>query len=277
LDLDGFRAKLERALAAKNALLVGVYGQTPYSVDAMHDAFVGYAARLRSYVKETGPVIFDAIGHQKNVLLEGAHGTMLDADHGTYPYVTSSSPTVAGLCLGAGIGPTLLTDAVGVFKAYATRVGGGPMPTELENEIGDRIRAQGAEFGTTTGRPRRCGWFDAVAGLHSAQVNGFTSVALTKLDVLDELPEVRICTAYRLDGREIDFVPADPGDLGRCEPVYETHPGWMTSISMVRSISQLPEAAARYIARLEQLLGAKVDILGVGASRDEVVVQRDLM
>lgn len=277
LDLDAFRGKLARVLSTKNAILTGVYGQVPYEFDKMFEAFAGFAARLKPYVRETGPVIFEAARQKKNILLEGAHGTLLDADHGTYPYVTSSSPTVAGLCLGAGIGPTLLTDAIGVYKAYATRVGGGPMPTELGDETGELIRARGAEFGTTTGRPRRCGWFDAVGGLHAAQVNGFTSIAITKLDVLDELPEIRICTAYRLDGRQIDFVPADPDDLARCEPVYETHPGWLTSTSEARSPQDLPERASRYLARLEELLGVKVDIISVGAKRSEVMARRELM
>jgi adenylosuccinate synthase len=151
------------------------------------------------------------------------------------------------------------------------------MPTELGDETGELIRARGAEFGTTTGRPRRCGWFDAVGGLHAAQVNGFTSIAITKLDVLDELPEIRICTAYRLDGRQIDFVPADPDDLARCEPVYETHPGWLTSTSEARSPQDLPERASRYLARLEELLGVRVDIISVGAKRSEVMARRELM
>lgn len=277
LDLERFRIKLERVLTAKNAILTGVYGQTPYGFDVLFDAFATYAGRLRPYVKETGPIIFEAVRQKKNVLLEGAHGTMLDADHGTYPYVTSSSPTVAGLCLGAGIGPTLLTDAVGVFKAYATRVGGGPMPTELTDATGDLIRERGHEFGTTTGRPRRCGWFDAVAARHAVQVNGFTSLAVTKLDVLDELPEVQICTAYKLDGRIIDFVPADPEDLARCEPAYETHPGWLSQISEARSPRELPRDATRYLDRLEGLLGVKIDIISVGAKRSEVIMRRDLM
>ncbi len=277
LDLEAFRIKLERALSVKNALLTGVYGQTPYAFDVLFDAFAGYAGRLGPYLKETGPIIFGAVRQNRNILLEGAHGTMLDADHGTYPYVTSSSPTVAGLCLGAGIGPTLLTDAIGVFKAYATRVGEGPMPTELKDPTGDLLRQGGYEFGTTTGRPRRCGWFDAVSAVHSVQVNGFTSLAVTKLDVLDELPEVKICTAYRLDGRKIDFVPADPEDLARCEPVYESHPGWLSSISQARTPQDLPAAAAHYLNRMESLLGVRADIISVGASRSEVIMRRDLM
>lgn len=277
MDIDGFRVKLERVLAAKNSLLTKVYGVEPYELDSMLEAFAAYADRLRPYVKETGPIVFEAVRQKRNVLLEGAHGTMLDPDHGSYPYVTSSSPTVAGLCLGAGIGPTQLDVAIGVYKAYCTRVGGGPMPTELKDETGDRLRERGYEFGTTTGRPRRCGWFDAVAGAHAARVNGFNSIAVTKLDVLDDLPEIKICVAYRLGGKEIDYVPGDAEELDRCQPVYETMDGWKSSISEARSFGELPEAATRYLARLQELLGVEVDVVGVGASRKQVICRRELM
>lgn len=276
-DLDTYRPKLERALAAKNALLTRVYDQAPYAFEPMYAAFKEYADRLRPYIRETGPVVFDAIARKENVLLEGAHGTMLDPDHGTYPYVTSSSPTVAGLCLGGGVAPTALDHAIGVYKAYATRVGAGPMPTELGDGVGEEMRRRGGEFGTTTGRPRRCGWFDAVAARHAALVNGFTSLAVTKLDVLDELAEIRICTAYRLAGREIDYVPGDPGDFGACEPVYESHPGWVTPIEGARSLAELPLEAVAYLSRLGELLGVPVDMVSIGSRRDQVIVRRDLM
>ncbi len=277
LDLDSFRTKLERALMLKNATLTKLYGEEPYKFDKMMDSFAGYAARLAPYVRVAEPIVFDAIQRKQNILLEGAHGTMLDPDHGTYPYVTSSSPTVAGLCLGAGVGPTFLDVAIGVYKAYSTRVGSGPMPTELEDETGDRLRDRGQEYGTTTGRPRRCGWFDAVAARHTVRVNGFNSLAITKLDVLDELAEVRICVAYRLDGKEIDYVPADPLMLDRCEPMYETLEGWKQPISGARKLDELPPAASRYLGRLEQLLGVPVDLVGVGARRDEILRRRELM
>ena len=277
LDLDSFRTKLERVLALKNAVLTGVYGHEPLQLDELMPEFAGYAERLMPYIREVNPVISHAIEEGKNILLEGAHGTMLDADHGTYPYVTSSSPTVAGLCLGAGVPPTKLDEAVGVYKAYITRVGSGPMPTELTDEVGQEIRDRGHEFGTTTGRPRRCGWFDAVVGRHSAQVNGFTSLAITKLDVLDPLPEIKICVAYRLDGIQIDYVPGDPADLARCQPVYESMEGWRSSVAAARSMEELPPAAARYLARLEHLLGVKMDMVGVGAGRDEVIRRRELL
>ncbi|MGI5836264.1 MAG: adenylosuccinate synthetase, partial [Chloroflexota bacterium] len=276
LDLASFRVKLERALNQKNALISKVYGAEPYLLDKVLDEFTDYAARLKPYIQETGPIVSSAVRQNKNILLEGAHGTLLDPDHGTYPYVTSSSPTVAGLCLGAGLGPTALDVAVGVFKAYSTRVGGGPMPTELADQVGELMRARGQEFGTTTGRPRRCGWFDAVAAKHSVDVNGFNSIAVTKLDVLDELEEMKICIAYRLGDKEIDYVPADPEDYARCEPVFESHKGWMKPISTTRSFEELPPATLSYLSRLEQLMGVGIDFVGVGASRDEVICKRTL-
>jgi adenylosuccinate synthase len=276
MALDSFRGKLGRVLEIKNAALTRIYGQKPFELEPMMEEFAGYADRLRPYVREVGPIVSEAIEAGKNVLLEGAHGTMLDPDHGTYPYVTSSSPTVAGLCLGAGVPPTKLSDAIGVYKAYTTRVGAGPMPTELTDEVGGQLRERGYEFGTTTGRPRRCGWFDAVVGRHSARVNGFTSLAVTKLDVLDPFPELKICVAYRLDGREIDYLPGAPEELSRCQPVYETLEGWQTALPAARSVEELPAAAVAYLARIEQLVGVSVDMVGVGAGREEVIVRREL-
>lgn len=276
LDLESFKVRLEQALAQKNRLLEKVYGAEPFQLEPMLADFAGYAARLRPFIKETEPVVFDAVRRGKNVLLEGAHGTLLDTDHGTYPYVTSSSPTVAGLCLGAGIGPTRVDTAIGVFKAYSTRVGGGPMSTELNDSVGEHLRERGAEFGTTTGRPRRCGWFDGVAARHSVMVNGFNSLAVTKLDVLDDVPELKICVAYRLNGEEIDFVPADARQIDRCEPVYETVPGWNCSLSSARDLGDLPPAAIRYLDRLNELLEVEIDVVGVGAARDAVICRRDL-
>ncbi|HEX2922838.1 MAG TPA: adenylosuccinate synthase [Chloroflexota bacterium] len=276
LDLDSFRVRLEQTLAQKNRLLERVYEAAPFDVEAMYADFSGYAAQLRPYIKDTEPVVFDAVRSGKNILLEGAHGTMLDTDHGTYPYVTSSSSTVAGLCLGGGIGPTKLDVAVGVFKAYSTRVGGGPMPTELKDAVGDHLRDRGYEFGTTTGRPRRCGWFDAVAAKHSVMVNGFNSLAITKLDVLDDFSELKICVAYKLDGEVIDFVPADAGQLDRCVPVFETLAGWNCPLSSARGFKDLPAAAASYLDRIERLLEVEIDVVGVGAAREAVICRRDL-
>jgi adenylosuccinate synthase len=275
MDLDIFRAKLGTVLSMKNAQLTQLFAHTPFDLDEMIREFAGYADRLRPYVREVGPVVSAAIEGGKNVLLEGAHGTMLDPDHGTYPYVTSSSPTVAGLCLGAGVPPTKMDDAIGVYKAYTTRVGAGPMPTELTDEVGQRLRERGHEFGTTTGRPRRCGWFDAVVGRHSTRVNGFTSLAVTKLDVLDPFQELKICVAYELDGREIDYLPGDPEELARCRPVYESLDGWQAELPAARTLAELPPAALRYLSRIEQLVGVKVDMVGVGAGREEVITSRE--
>jgi adenylosuccinate synthase len=276
LDLDSFKIRLEQALAQKNRLLERVYEAVPFDAEAMFADFIGYADRLKPYIKDTEPVVFEAVRSGKSILLEGAHGTMLDTDHGTYPYVTSSSPTVAGLCLGGGIGPTKLDVAVGVFKAYSTRVGGGPMPTELNDAVGEHLRERGFEFGTTTGRPRRCGWFDAVAARHSVMVNGFNSLAVTKMDVLDDFDELKICVAYRLDGEVIDFVPADAAQVERCEPVCETLPGWNSSISAARDLHDLPAAAVSYLDRVKELLEVEIDVVGVGAARDAVIYRRDL-
>jgi len=233
--------------------------------------YLTYAQRLAPHIAAVEPVVERAVRSGQTVLLEGAHGTLLDLDHGTYPYVTSSSPTVAGLLLGAGVGPRYLTHAVGVFKAYTTRVGAGPFPTEQENEIGEHLRQRGQEYGTTTGRPRRCGWFDVVAARHSVRINGFDAIALTRLDILDELPVLRICTAYRLDGQIVEHFPASAAALSRCEPVYEELPGWERPTGEVRSFEDLPSRARAYVRRLEELLGAPVALIGVGADREQTI------
>jgi len=211
------------------------------------------------------------------VLLEGAQGAMLDPDFGTYPYVTSSSPLAAGSSIGSGISLKQIDQIVGVFKAYTTRVGSGPMPTELKDKIGDFIREQAHEFGATTGRARRCGWFDAVAGRFSAQINGFSSIALTRLDVLDTFDSVKICTAYKLDGGTLNHFPSDPAILDKCQPVYEELPGWRTSISTIRDRKQLPSQALHYIARLEELLSSPVSVISVGAKRDQAIMARQVV
>jgi adenylosuccinate synthase len=211
------------------------------------------------------------------VLIEGAHGSLLDPDWGTYPYVTSSSPTVQGLCLGAGIGPRRLTTAIGVFKAYCTRVGAGPFPTELDDDLGAQIRERAQEYGTTTGRPRRCGWFDAVAGRHAVQVNGFDSIALTRLDILDPFERLRICTGYELDGETVDYFSSMPNVLERCRPVYEDLPGWQTSIEGCSRYEDLPPAARAYVERLEALLGVPADLISVGAEREQTISRRAIL
>jgi adenylosuccinate synthase len=196
---------------------------------------------------------------------------MLDTDFGTYPYATSSSPLAAGACLGSGISPTRIDRVLGVYKAYCTRVGGGPFPTELNNETGDRIRNRAHEFGTTTGRPRRCGWFDAVAGRFSNQINGYTGVVLTRLDVLDELPKLKICTAYKLDGKTVNYFPASIADLMKCQPVYEELDGWQTETTDIRNFEDLPQQAKNYVNRLSELIGCRMNIVCVGPSREQTI------
>ena len=213
----------------------------------------------------------EALNRDEVVLLEGAQGTLLDPDFGTYPYTTSSSPLAGGGCLGAGLGPTRINRIVGVFKAYCTRVGSGPMPTELKDETGDLIRERAHEYGTTTGRPRRCGWFDAVAARFSHQINGFTGVAITRLDILDVFSRLKICVGYKLDGQTIDYFPANVAAVERCQPVYEEVDGWQTPTSHMRQYEQLPLEARQYIARLEELVSCPVNLVCVGPAREQTI------
>ena len=212
-----------------------------------------------------------ALNREDVVLLEGAQGTLLDPDFGTYPYTTSSSPLAAGSCLGAGIGPTRISRVLGVFKAYCSRVGTGPMPTELMDETGDLIRERGHEYGTVTGRPRRCGWFDAVAAHFSNRINSFTGTVVTRLDILDTMPELKICIGYKLDGKTIDYFPSSVAVLERCEPIYEELPGWQTPITHIREYEQLPPQARQYIARLEELISCPVNLICVGPERKQTI------
>jgi adenylosuccinate synthase len=270
LDPARFRAKVESAAEQLEPVLSAA--GLSLSVDSVCSEYLGIADRLRGQIGEVSLAIQDAIDKNQTILIEGAQGSLLDLDHGTYPFVTSSSPTVAGLCLGAGIGPRHLTRAMGVFKAYSTRVGSGPMPTELHDEIGTFLREEGHEYGTTTGRPRRCGWFDAVVGRHSAIVNGFHDIVLTRLDILDKLDELKVCIAYELDGKRIQHMPSSVEELDRCVPVYETHPGWTTPVAHVREWDQLPSEAQAYVKRLESLMGAPVNFIGIGESREDMIV-----
>jgi adenylosuccinate synthase len=219
----------------------------------------------------------EALNRGEPVLLEGAQGTLLDPDFGTYPYATSSSPLAGGSCLGAGLGPTKISQVLGVFKAYCTRVGSGPMPTELTDEIGNLIREQGHEYGTTTGRPRRCGWFDAVAARFSTRINGFTRAAITRLDVLDILPSLKICVGYKLDEHTIDYFPANVAALGRCQPVYEELPGWQTPISDIRQYDQLPIQARQYLDRLEELISCPISLISVGMRREQTIFKMPVL
>lgn len=270
LNPANFRDKLAFALDRKYAELAAVGVPRP-AIDAIAEEYLGYADRLRPFIAETQPLIDEAVGRGRQVLLEGAHATLLDLDHGTYPYVTSSHCTVAGLLQGSGIGPRRLTRAIGVYKAYCSRVGEGPFPTELFDATGDQIREIGHEYGTTTGRPRRVGWFDAVAGRHTSRINAFDGIALTRLDILAGLPQINVCVAYELDGERIDFFPSQADTLARCQPVYETFDGWTESLGGARRWSDLPAHAQAYVRRLEVLLEAPVQLIGVGEARQAIV------
>ena len=271
--LDGaeFKEKLARNLEEKNYLLERVYEAEGFDLESVYAEYMGYAERISHLITDTSLLINQAIMAKKDVLFEGAQGTLLDVDHGTYPFVTSSHPTAGGACIGAGIGPTRIDQVIGVCKAYTTRVGEGPFPTELDNEMGEEIRKNGAEFGTTTGRPRRCGWFDAVILRYAARVNGLSSVALTKLDVLDTLDTVKICTGYKYQGKTITEFPHSLKYLSQCQPIYEELPGWKQDTSDARTFDQLPDNAKNYVRRLEELTGVKASIVAIGPKRDQTI------
>jgi adenylosuccinate synthase len=270
LDPTTFHSKVQFVLDRKYQEIAGLGVRRP-NANAIADEYLSLAERLRPYIAETQPLIDEAVARGRQVVLEGAHATLLDLDHGTYPYVTSSQCTVAGLLQGSGIGPRRLTRAVGVYKAYSSRVGEGPFPTELNDATGDRIREVAHEYGTTTGRPRRCGWFDAVAARHSSHVNAFDGIALTRLDILTGLPELRVCTAYEVDGERITYFPSMADTLARCRPVYETFAGWNEPLTQARAFDDLPVDAQRYVRRLEELLETAVQLIGVGEAREEIV------
>jgi adenylosuccinate synthase len=270
LQPDGFREKLRFVMDRKYHELAAV-GITRPNVEVIADEYLALADRLRPFIAETQPLIDEAVARGRQVLLEGAHATLLDLDHGTYPYVTSSHCTVAGLLQGSGIGPRRLTRAIGVYKAYCSRVGEGPFPTELFDDTATQIREIGHEYGTTTGRPRRVGWFDAVAGRHTSRINAFDGVALTRLDLLTGFSELQVCTAYRVDGEEIDYFPSQAETLARCEPVYESFAGWTEPLTGARGWGDLPAPAQAYVRRLEVLLEAPVQLIGVGEGRAEIV------
>ncbi len=271
LDREAFLERLRFVLEQKNILLTKIYQVSPLSLDEIYSQYCQYGEHLAPNIRETTAMVEEALDRDEVVILEGAQGTLLDLDFGTYPYTTSSSPLAGGGCLGAGLGPTGINRILGVFKAYCTRVGGGPMPTELKDETGELIRQLAHEYGTTTGRPRRCGWFDGVAARFSTRVNGFTGVALTRLDVLGALPRLKICVAYKLDGGTIDYFPGSVAALERCQPIYEELPGWQTPISHVRDYEQLPVEAQQYVTKLEELSSCPVNIVSVGPERGQTI------
>ncbi len=275
LNAHTLRDRLTRLLNTKNRILA-MYGSEPLSLDHMLEQYIAYGRQLRQYIVPTHALVQEALRQHQHILLEGAQAPLLDIDWGTYPYVTSSSPGAAGACQGAGIGPHQLDQIVAVFKAYATRVGGGPFPTELLDETGDLLRERGHEYGTTTGRPRRCGWFDAVAARYVAELNSVDTITLTKLDVLDDLATLRVCTGYRLRGQLISEVPSDALEYALVEPVYEDLPGWQSSTADARTVDDLPPNAQRYIARLEELVGVPVSLVSVGPARDALIERHAL-
>ena len=275
LEKDTFAAKLKENLAQKNALFKKIYDEEPFDFDSLFNEYYEYGQQLKAYVTDTSVLVNEAISAGKNVLFEGAQGIMLDLDHGTYPYVTSSNPVVGGALAGAGVGPQSLTKMVGVCKAYSTRVGEGPFPTELTNETGDWIREKAHEYGTVTGRPRRIGWFDAVAMRHAKRVSGMNCLSLNLLDIFTGLKKVKICTAYMLDGKQIDYYPASLKELERCEPVYEEFDGWTEDISTVTEYDQLPANAKKYLKRIEELTGLQLMTISVGPSREQTITLKD--
>ncbi|WP_072344209.1 adenylosuccinate synthase [Actinomyces urinae] len=275
-DESILRQKVEGALANKNHLLVKVFNKRPVDVDEVVAELLSYADRVRPMVVDASLLVNDALDEGKTVLFEAGQATMLDIDHGTYPFVTSSNATAGGACTGAGVGPTRITSVVGVTKAYTTRVGEGPFPTELFGDEGDELRARGGEFGVTTGRPRRTGWFDAVVGRYATRVNGLTDLVVTKLDVLTGYEQIPICVAYEVDGKRMDEMPMNQSDFHHAKPIYEYMPGWSDDITGVRKFEDLPTNAQRYIERLEELSRVRVSVIGVGPSRDAAIVRHDL-
>lgn len=273
LDAEEFAAKLNRNLAVKNNLFVKVYGKDPLDFESIYQEYLGYAEKLRPFVTDGSLAIDEAIKAGEKVLFEGAQGTLLDLDHGTYPFVTSSHPIAGGACIGAGVGPTQINKVVGVIKAYTTRVGEGPFPTELMDEMGDQIREAGHEFGTTTGRARRCGWFDAVIARYAVRVSGISDFALMKLDVLSGLEKVKICVGYRVNGEVIYEFPQSQKVFNACEPVYEELPGWQEDITGVKSFEDLPANAQAYIQRIEKLTKTKVTLVAVGPGREQTIIR----
>ncbi|MBD2391041.1 adenylosuccinate synthase [Aphanizomenon flos-aquae NRERC-008] len=275
MDTDGLREQLKWTINYKNTILEKLYNLPPLNPQEVIEEYLGYAERLRPFVVDTSLKIYDAVLRRRNILFEGAQGTLLDLDHGTYPYVTSSNPVAGGACVGSGLGPTMIDRVIGVSKAYTTRVGEGPFPTELNGGIGDLLGDRGAEFGTTTGRKRRCGWFDAVIGRYAVRINGMDCMAITKLDVLDELEEINVCVAYEMDGERCEHFPTNARQFARCRPIYKTVPGWQVPTTHCRTLQDLPQPALDYIKFLAELMQVPIAIVSLGASRDQTIIVED--
>jgi adenylosuccinate synthase len=275
LTREIFLEKLVINLRHVNFLMKNLYKTGGFNAKKIFDEYMGYAKILRRHIADTDIILNDAALDGKNLLLEGAQGTLLDIDHGTYPYVTSSNSTAGGACTGLGIGPTRISKVLGVVKAYTTRVGSGPFPTEIEGGVGEEIRAKGGEFGATTGRPRRCGWLDTVILRHAAMINGFSGMAITKLDILDDLKTIKICTAYKHRGKVYRHFPKEADIFGNCTPVYEEVEGWNTSTVGIREFKKLPLRTQKYIKRIEELVGVKAHLISTGQKRDELITLKN--
>jgi len=271
------RDKVEGSLVAKNHMLVKIYNRRAIEVDEVVDELLSYRERLAPMVADTSLLLNQALDAGKNVLFEGGQATMLDVDHGTYPFVTSSNATAGGACTGSGVGPTKIDSVIGIVKAYTTRVGEGPFPTELTDKWGELLRDVGHEFGTTTGRPRRCGWYDAVIARYATRVNGLTDFVLTKLDVLTGIDEIPVCVAYDVHGKRFEELPQDQADFAAAVPIYETFPGWTEDISGATTFDELPQNAQDYVVALEEISGCRISAIGVGPARDEILVRHDLL
>ena len=275
IDRETFARKLREFLEEKNFILEKLLGDKPFTFEEIFDQYTAYADILGKYADDTALTLYRDIEDGRKILFEGAQGTLLDVDHGTYPYVTSSSTCAGGACTGTGVSPRDIHEIIGISKAYITRVGSGPFPTELDDADGEKLRQVGGEFGSTTGRPRRCGWFDALVGRYAVRINGLTGVALTKLDVLDAFDTIQICTGYEHNGKKLAELPASLDVLANCRPVYEEMPGWRTPISDARSFAELPEKAQNYVRRLEELIGCPIVLISVGARRDQTIMLKN--
>jgi adenylosuccinate synthase len=276
-DQSILKQKIEAALHDKNQILIKVFNRKSITVDEVLNEYLGYAQVLKPYVTDTSLLLDQALKAGKVVLLEGSQGTLLDVDHGTYPFVTSSNPTAGGASTGSGVGPTKITRVIGILKAYTTRVGSGPFPTELFDEDGEALRKIGGEVGVTTGRNRRCGWFDAPIARYAVRVNGLTDFFLTKLDVLTGWEKIPVCVAYEIEGMRVEEIPASQSDFHHAKPIYEYLPGWKENISKAKSVADLPKNAQEYVKFLEKASGAQISAIGVGPGRDETIEVRDLI
>ena len=276
MDKDEFARKLKFNVELKNKLLKKLYNHEGFNYDELLKEYLEYADRLRPYVADTAQILIDAVKNQKNILFEGAQATMLDLDHGTYPFVTSSFPTAAGACSGSGVGPRKINHVIGVVKAYSTRVGEGPFPSELFDDVGQFIRDKGGEYGTVTGRPRRCGWLDACVVKYASYINGLDSIAITRLDILDELDKIKICVGYKYNNEILTWYPANLNILSKVEPVYEEFEGWKTSTRDIREYDKLPENAKKYLKRLSEVIETDISIVSVGAGRDETIIVKNI-